>query len=75
MKANYLIRLIEEYCTEKNLDITDTYNKLADLYQDEYGINIIMEMKSKGFYDMPLYLESLGTIERYVELLNRLKRD
>lgn len=74
MKALYLIKLIEEYCKEKDLDISDTYNKLAELYQDEYGTNIILQMQEAGFYEMPFYLESLGTVERYVELLNKLKR-
>ena len=44
MKATYLIKLIEDYCKEKSLDISDTYNKLAELYQNEDGTNIIIQM-------------------------------
>ena len=37
MKANYLIRLIEEYCTEKNLDITQQLTKAEQSLLDKYN--------------------------------------
>lgn len=75
MNAKGLIKLIEEYCKENNLNITDTYNKLAQLYQDkEYGINIDMQMRNDGFTKMPEYLEAKGIVDRYFTILNKLKR-
>lgn len=75
MNAKSLIKSIQEYCKENNLNINDIYNKLAELYQDkEYGINIKMQMINDGYIQMPEYLESKGIVDRYFTILNKLKR-
>jgi hypothetical protein len=70
MKAEYLIKKVEEFCKENNLDISKVYEKMAVVYQEEWGVNIDLEMHQNGFTDMALYLEKLGTIERYIHILN-----
>ena len=74
MKAKYLIELMEDFCKKHNLDISKEYDNFAKVYQDTYGINIIMKMKEDGFDGMPEYLESKGIVERYVEILNGQER-
>lgn len=73
MKASYLVKLIEDFCNENKLNISDIYKQIAEIYQAEYGINIDYKMREDGYYDMPLYLEQLGIIERYIMILNGLK--
>jgi len=73
MRAEYLIDIIEEFCKENSLDISDTYSKIAEIYQSEYGINIVLAMENADYYDMPLFLESLSIVERYVSILNGMK--
>lgn len=70
MKAEYLIKLIEEFANEHKLNISDVYQEFANIYQDRYGVNIIMQMEQAGYCGMPEYLESRGIVERYVEILN-----
>lgn len=74
MKAVYLIALIEDFCRVYNLDISKIYKKMANIYQEEYGLNIIMQMEADGYHGMPEYLESKGTVERYVHILNGLEK-
>lgn len=75
MTALYLIRLIEEFCKENNLDISKTYEKLAEIYQDNYGTNIEYErrkyIEEHGYIGTPEYLEKRNIVYRYVELLNK----
>lgn len=73
MVASYLIELVEQFCNENNLDISKVYKKMAEIYQNTYGINIVLEMNSKGEWDITKYLEELGIVERYVHILNGLK--
>ena len=70
MKADYLIKLIEEYARKFKLDISQIYKDFAGIYQDRYGVNIIMQMQESGYTGMPEYLESRGIVHRYVEILN-----
>lgn len=70
MTAQYLIKLMEEFCNRHNLDIAKEYQLFADVYQETYGMNIILKMKEAGYDGMPEYLESLSIVERYVEILN-----
>lgn len=74
MRASYLIKLVEDFCKENNLDISKIYRKMADIYQSEWGINIDNKMKIDGFYDITYYLESLGIVERYITILNGLEK-
>lgn len=74
MKAEYLITLVEQFCKENNLDISNIYSKIARLYQDTYGINIVIQMQETGEWDITKYLEDLGIIDRYVTILNKIKR-
>lgn len=74
MVASYLIELVEQFCKENNLDISKTYKKMAEIYQSEYGVNIDLEMREHGQTDMAYYLESRGIIERYVSILNTIKK-
>lgn len=74
MTMLYLIKQIEDYCKENNLDISKIYSKLSELYQDTYGNNIVIEMQESGEWDITKYLDWLGIIDRYISLLNKLKR-
>jgi galactitol-specific phosphotransferase system IIB component len=74
MKASYLIELVEEFCKENNLDISLVYKKMAQVYQDTYGVNIIIAMQETGEWDITKYLESRDIIDRYVHILNGLKK-
>jgi len=81
MNASVLIKLIEDYCKENNLNIANTYDKLAELYQDkEYGINpniekdIYCQNNGLEYIGMPEYLEKVNTIDRYVMILNKMIR-
>ena len=73
MKAEYLIKIIEEFCKENNLDISKIYKKMSIVYQEEYGMNIDLVMHEHGFADIPYYLEKLGIVERYIHIVNGLK--
>jgi hypothetical protein len=73
MKKEYLIQLVEEFCKENNLDISLVYKKMAIIYQDTYGINIVNQMEQAREWDITKYLESLNIIERYIHILNELK--
>ena len=70
MRASELIRLIEKYAKEYNLDIKKVYEDFAEIYKNTYGCNIVMQMNEDGYTGMPEYLESRGIVERYVEILN-----
>jgi hypothetical protein len=74
MKSEYLIILVEEFCQENKLDISKVYKKMAEIYQGEYGINIVMQMEADGYHGMPEYLESRGIVDRYISILNKMKR-
>lgn len=74
MKAEYLIQLIEGYCKENNIDISEFYKRLGKEYQAEYGVNIALQMHENGGWDVTEYLEKLGIVERYVSILNRIKK-
>jgi hypothetical protein len=74
MKASYLIALIEDFCNVHRLDISKVYKKMADVYQNEYGVNIVMLMEADGYHGMPEYLESKNIVERYVHILNGLEK-
>ena len=74
MNATYLIKNVEEFCKENKLDISKVYKKMASIYQDEWGVNIDMAMRSDGFTDMALYLDNVGIIDRYIKILNGLKK-
>lgn len=75
MKAKYLIEIIEDYCKEKNLDITELYEEIARRYQQIWGVNIILQMKNNGKWDIAYYLEEVGIVERYIEILNVIKKE
>ena len=65
----------KEFCNERKIDINKLYKRLAEIYQDkEYGVNIIMEANSNGYYQLPEYLESRGIVDRYISILNKIKR-
>lgn len=76
MNRDYLIKEVEKLCNENNLAPADVYKKLGEIYQEDTGVNIVMEMEEKGLHDITAYLESkgLGFIERYIHCLNILKR-
>jgi hypothetical protein len=74
MRAVYLIALIENFCRINQLDISKIYKKMANIYLNTYGVNIDMEMHEAGYCDMPIYLEKVGIVERYVEILNGLEK-
>ena len=74
MNKDYLIKLVEEFCKENNLDISNVYKKMSSIYQDEWGINIDVLMRQDGFTDMALYLEKVGIIDRYIKILNGLEK-
>jgi hypothetical protein len=73
MKAKYLIQLVEDFCNKNQLDISLVYKKMASVYQDTYGVNIVKQMEQSGEWDITKYLESLNIIERYIHILNGLK--
>lgn len=73
MVAEYLINLIEEFSKENNLDICKVYKKMANVYQDTYGVNIDFKMRDEGYTEMPQYLEKIGAVDRYITILNGLK--
>ncbi|NRU52383.1 hypothetical protein [Clostridium beijerinckii] len=79
MKAEYLITLVEQFCKQNNLDISNIYTKMSEIYQDTYGINInyskdkYCKNNNIGYIGMPEYLERIGTVERYLHILNGLK--
>lgn len=64
---------MEEFCRKHNLDISQTYEEFSRIYQDTYGVNIVFKMQEDGYHGMPEYLESLGIVERYVEILNGIE--
>jgi hypothetical protein len=79
MVASYLIELIEEFCKENQLDISKVYEKMSNVYQNTYGVNINYQ-KDKyckdnniNYIGIPEYLEVIGTVERYIHILNGLK--
>ena len=74
MNSEYLIKQIEEYCKGNNLDISNIYSKISELYQDTYGTNIVNQMQETGEWDITKYLDGLGIIDRYITILNKLKR-
>ena len=74
MNAKLLIKMVEEFCNERKIDINKIYTRLAELYQYEWGFNIIMEANSKGYYQLPEYLESRGIVDRYISILNKIIR-
>jgi hypothetical protein len=74
MKASYLIKLIEEYCNENNLDISKFYKKISEIYQSEWGVNIVLQARENGKWNITEYLEELGIIDRYISILNKIKR-
>ena len=75
MNAKLLIKMVEEFCNERKIDINKLYKRLAEIYQDKkYGVNITMEANSNGYYQLPEYLESRGIVDRYISILNKLKR-
>jgi hypothetical protein len=73
MKAIYLIKLVEQFCKENQLDISKVYKKMAEIYQDTYGVNIVKQMQDNKKWDIAYYLEELNIVERYVIILNGLK--
>jgi uncharacterized hydantoinase/oxoprolinase family protein len=75
MNAKLLIDMIEEFCNERKIDINKIYTRLAEIYKEkEYGVNIIMEANEHGYYQLPEYLESRGIVDRYINILNKIKR-
>lgn len=74
MNKDYLIKLVEEFCKENKLDISKVYKKMASVYQEEWGMNIDIMMRADGFTDMALYLDKVGIIDRYIKILNGLKK-
>ena len=74
MNARYLIKQIEEFCNKREIHINKIYTRLAEFYQEEWGVNIIMEANEHGYYQLPEYLESRGIVDRYISILNKLKR-
>ena len=81
MNEKYLIKMIEDYCKENNLNINDIYNKLAELYQDkEYGVNPNVEKdgycKNHGldYISMTSWLQELNIVDRYVTIFNKMVR-
>lgn len=79
MNATYLIELIEQFCKENNLDISNIYAKMAEIYQDTYGVNInnskneYCKKNNISYVGMPEYLEKIGTVDMYIHILNGLK--
>lgn len=75
MNAKLLVKMVEEFCNERKIEINKLYNRLAEIYQDkEWGVNIIMEATEHGYYQLPEYLESRGIVDRYISILNKIKR-
>jgi hypothetical protein len=74
MKSEYLIILIEEYCNENNLNISEFYEKISDIYQSEWGVNIVLQAKENGKWNITEYLEELGIVDRYISILNKIKK-
>lgn len=74
MNEKSLIKMIEEFCKEREIHINKIYTRLAEFYQEEWGVNIIMEANEHGYYQLPEYLESRGIVDRYISILNKLKR-
>jgi hypothetical protein len=79
MRAEYLITLIEQFCRQNNLDISNIYAKMAEIYQDTYGVNInnskdeYCKKNNIGYIGVPEYLELISTVDRYPHILNGLK--
>ena len=69
---NYLVECVNAYAKEKNVDVSKVYDQLGEAYQDEYGVNIVMEMEESGEWSMTKYLASKGMVDRYISLLNKL---
>lgn len=69
----YLINEIEKYCKQTGEIPSEIYYKLSELYQAEYGVNILMEMESEGLHNMSKFLADKGIVDRYINLLNKLK--
>ena len=74
MNEKSLIKQIEEFCNKREIHINKIYTRLAEFYQEEWGVNIIMEANEHGYYQLPEYLESRGIVDRYISILNKLKR-
>lgn len=74
MDAKYLIKLVEDFCEENGFGISEIYAKMANTYQETYGVNINKQMTDNGKYDMALYLEEIGIIDRYIHILNGYKK-
>jgi hypothetical protein len=81
MNKQFLIKLIEDYCKENNLEVNDIYNKIAELYQDkEYGINPNVEKddycKKNGldYISMTNWLQELNIVDRYITIFNKMVR-
>lgn len=75
MNAKTLIKEVENFCNERKIEVSKMYERLAELYQDEeYGTNIVMQMEIDGYYDMAYYLESKNIVDRYITILNKIKR-
>jgi hypothetical protein len=75
MRGCYLAGLVEDYCKEKNLDVSEFYKELARIYQDAWGVNIDLQMRENGKWDIAFYLEELGIVERYIAILNVIKKE
>lgn len=74
MKVEYLILLVEEFCRDNGFDISKIYEKMAEIYQDTYGVNIVKQMEENEKWDIAYYLEEIGIVDRYVTILNGLKK-
>jgi hypothetical protein len=75
MRAEYLINIIEDYCKEKNLNITELYEEIARRYQQIWGVNIVLQMQTNGKWDIAYYLEELNIVERYISIINKIKKE
>lgn len=75
MNAKLLIKMVEEFCNERKIDINKLYKRLAEIYQDEeWGVNIIIEANEHGYCHLPEYLEYRGIVDRYIIILSKIKR-
>lgn len=72
----YLIEYMEKRANELHIDISVLYDKVAELYQDDYGVNIKLQAKEHGL-NMVDYLDSLDMLDdgfkmRFITLVNKL---
>ena len=74
MNRNYLINEVEKFSKQNHLQPAKVYETIGELYKDDFGVNIVMEMENKGLHDITQYLEDKGPgfIERYIHYLNEL---